>query len=245
VVQQNIRALLRSGSADLKTGCLDPEIIATIVEFLGDIKHVVFVPHAVADKERDGYTQEVRDRFASFAIKVSDLRHVSPHHLIPDETAIFVGGGNTYRLLDALKQSHIKWDDIIRDKVQSGVRYIGTSAGTNLACPTIKTTNDMPIVYPISPIALGLVWYQINPHYQDPDPSSTHMGETREERIKEFHEENDIPVIGLREGSWIRVKNDRSVLCGSKTARLFLPGEVPLELDPGCTVESVIYPVKV
>ena len=121
--------------------------------------------------------------------------------------------------------------DRIRRKVLDGMLYMGSSAGANLACPTIKTTNDMPILQPADFNALGLVGFQINPHYIDADPNSRHMGETREKRIAEFHEENDLTVIGLREGSWIVVDQGRATLHGQTGAKIFVKGEAPTEWD--------------
>jgi dipeptidase E len=123
--------------------------------------------------------------------------------------------------------------DSIRSRVRAGLPYLGSSAGTVIAAPTMRTTNDMPIVQPPSFDALGVVPFQINPHYQDPDPHSTHKGETREDRIREFHEENATPVIGLREGSMLRVEGEAITLLGDHTARLFRRGIAPVELPPG------------
>jgi dipeptidase E len=123
--------------------------------------------------------------------------------------------------------------------------YAGASAGSNLACPTIKTTNDMPIVEPASFDALGLVPFQINPHYQDPAPGSTHMGETRETRIREFHEENDVPVVGLREGAMLRVQGDAVELRGRAGARIFRRGQEPVEVAPVARLEELLcYPAS-
>jgi dipeptidase E len=124
----------------------------------------------------------------------------------------------------------------IRERVKAGIPYFGSSAGSNVAGPTIRTTNDMPIVEPPSFAALGLVPFQINPHYLDPDPRSTHMGETREERIQQFLEENETPVIGLREGAWLRVEGEQTLLGGTAGARLFRRGNPPVELDCGAAV---------
>jgi len=128
----------------------------------------------------------------------------------------------------------------IRRRVRAGLPYLGSSAGTNMACPSLRTTNDMPIVEPASFAALGLVPFQINPHYLDPDPASRHMGETRERRITEFLEENDVPVLGLREGSWLRVSGTRAGIGGASGARLFRRGAEPRELVPGDDVSSLL-----
>ena len=145
--------------------------------------------------------------------------------------AIFIGGGNTFRLLKALYDGDIL--RAIQTRVVAGMPYIGSSAGSNVAGPTIKTTKDMPIVQPPSFDALNLVPFQISPHFLDPDPNSTHMGETQEERILQFLEENDTPVAGLREGAMVRAENGSHVLKGSSGARIFRKGQEPVEAKPG------------
>jgi dipeptidase E len=196
-------------------------------DFLQGRKRVVFAPFAFRD--HDGYTVKVRARLARMELETTQLREARD---LDGVDAIFVGGGNTFRLLNTLYERALI--DPIRRRVRSGaLLYIGSSAGTNIAAPTIKTTNDMPIIEPPSFAALGLVRFQINPHYLDPDPSSTHKGETREERIREFHEENETPVIGLREGSMLRVEGDAVTLLGEKTARLFRKGQEAVEIAPG------------
>ena len=152
--------------------------------------------------------------------------------------AIFIGGGNTFRLLKALQD--LDFLDPIRRKVKGGTPYIGSSAGSNVAGPTIKTTKDMPIVQPRSFDSLGLVPFQISPHFQDPDPSSKHMGETQEERILQFLEENETPVVGMREGAWLRIENDAVVLKGTTGARIFRRGERPLEAKPGTDISQFL-----
>jgi dipeptidase E len=197
-------------------------------QFLGDAPKVTFVPYASGDW--DGYTRQVRAALAGFGLEVEGVHESGPWpHTLPDHPAVFVGGGNTFRLLKTLQDGGLL--DQIRRKVLGGMRYIGSSAGSNLACPTIKTTNDMPIVQPANFQALALVGFQINPHYVDADPTSTHMGETREKRIAEFHEENDVPVIGLREGSWIVVDRGRATLHGETGAKIFTKGKAPVEWD--------------
>jgi dipeptidase E len=157
--------------------------------------------------------------------------HDGPRSAVERAEAIFIGGGNTFRLLDALWRNDLI--EPIARRVRGGVPYIGSSAGSNVACVTIKTTNDMPIVQPPAFEALSLVPFNINPHYIDPVPGSTHMGETREERILQFHEENLPPVVGLREGAWLRVDDTVVTLEGSTGARLFRRAQPPEEFLPG------------
>ena len=217
-----MRLLLISSSNVHGFGYLDhPE--PAIRAFLGAARRVAFVPFAARD--HDAYMTKIRERLAKMdldVISIDDLDRAD---------AIFVGGGNTFRLLKALYDRDLL--TAIRDRVRAGLPYLGSSAGTVIAAPTMQTTNDMPIVEPPSFAALGLIDFQINPHYLDPDPSSTHRGETREERIREYLEENAGPVVGLREGSMLRVENGVTTLLGEKTARLFRRGSDALEIEPG------------
>jgi dipeptidase E len=151
---------------------------------------------------------------------------------------VFIGGGNTFRLLKALYDHDLL--GVIRERVSRGMPYIGSSAGSNIAAPTIRTTNDMPIVQPPSFDALGLVSFQINPHYLDPDPNSTHKGETREERIIQFLEENETPVVGIREGAMLRIENGKTQLRGSTGARIFRRGHEPVETVPGDYLDELV-----
>ena len=192
-----------------------------IRRLLGDRKRVAFIPFAQFDL--DGTTERVRERFAQMGYEIT--------RELDGAEAIFTCGGNTFRLLKALYDRNLI--EPIRALVRSGAPYIGTSAGTNITAPTIKTTNDMPIVYPPSFDALNFVPFQINPHYQDPDPASTHQGETREQRLLEYVQENETPVLGLREGSSLWVEDGSVTLLGEKTARLFRRGAEPEELPPG------------
>ena len=207
---------------------------AEVDDFLRGVARVLFVPFALHD--RDAYAQKVRDRFVSLGRGLDSLHDATDmQRAVREAEAIFIGGGNTFRLLKSLYDFGLL--DAIRARVGEGIPYMGSSAGSNVAAPTIRTTNDMPIVEPPSFNALSLVPFQINPHYLDPEPGSTHMGETREERIMQFLEENETPVIGLREGAWLRIENGSCVLKGIKGARLFRRGAEPMELQPGSTLD--------
>jgi dipeptidase E len=151
--------------------------------------------------------------------------------------ALFVGGGNTFRLLTALYRLELL--ETIRRRVAEGMPYVGSSAGAIVAGPSLGTTKDMPIVEPPSFSALGLVPFQVSPHYLDPDPASTHMGETQEERIGQFLEENDRPVVGLREGAMLRVEGGEVALTGVAGARIFRRGAPPVEAFPPCRLEGL------
>src|SRR5829696_7257022 len=191
-----MKLLLISNSTLYGSGYLD-HAEAEIRDFLGDVKRVLFVPFALHD--RDEYAATAQQRFAKMDYELSSIHTTpDPRKAVEATEAIFIGGGNTFRLLKALYDADLL--EPVRRRVAAGMPYIGSSAGSNVAAPTIKTTNDMPIVEPPSFDALGLVWFQINPHYLDADNNSTHMGETREERIVQFLEESDTPVVALREG---------------------------------------------
>ena len=227
------RILLISNSTLHGSGYLD-HAETEIRSFLGDARRVLFVPFALFD--RDSYADSARRRFEQMGYELSSA-HTAPDPVqaVNDTDAIFIGGGNTFRLLKALYDFDLLGP--IRERVAGSMPYIGSSAGSNVACPTIKTTNDMPIVQPPSFAALGLVSFQINPHYLDADPNSTHMGETREQRIVQFLEENETPVIGLREGAMLRIENDRVMLRGSTGARIFRRGSAPIEKSPGDVID--------
>ncbi len=161
-----------------------------------------------------------------------------PAQTLGEYDAIFIGGGNTFRLLKALYDHDLI--GVIRKRVSDGMLFIGSSAGSNVACPTIRTTNDMPIVQPPSLDALNLVSFQINPHYLDADPNSTHKGETHEERLTQFLEENETAVVGLREGAILRIENGRTLLKGSSGARIFQRGNEPVETLPGAYLDELL-----
>jgi dipeptidase E len=209
----------------------------TVTELLAGRGRLLFVPYAVRD--RAAYTATVRAAFDRKGVEVTGLDEVArPADAVRQAEALFVGGGNSFRLLRALQEQRLVGE--IRQRALAGLPYMGSSAGTNMACPSLRTTNDMPIVQPSSFAALDLIPFQINPHYMDPDPATRHMGETREQRITEFLEENDVPVLGLREGGWVRVTGSTAAVGGTSGARLFSRGAPPRELAPGDDVSHLL-----
>lgn len=196
------------------------------------IDEIVFVPYARASGlTHDEYTQKVADFFATLNIKVTGLHTFdNPKEGLNNAKAYFTGGGNTFLLVKQLHDLGLM--QVLKEEILKGKPYLGTSAGSNIGGVNMCTTNDMPIVYPPSFETMALMPYNLNPHYLDPLPELKHNGETRETRINEFHTQNDIPVIGLREGSWLRIK-DSIELCGKLTARIFAKGNAPYELTPG------------
>ena len=231
------RLLLLSNSVQHGRDYLD-HAASEIQDFLGrGVARVLFVPYAIGDWE--GYTQNVRPVFEPMGYGLDAIHEAADARAaVREAEAVFIGGGNTFRLLDTLYAQDLL--GVIRERVEAGMPYLGASAGTNVACLTMKTTNDMPIVYPPSFDALRLVPFNINAHYQDPDPTSTHQGETREQRIAEFHEMNDPPVVGLREGAWLRIEGSAVYLGGSNGARLFQRGKEPVEYTVGSRVDFLM-----
>jgi dipeptidase E len=231
------RLLLISNSTLHGSGYLD-HAESEIRDFLGDAKRVLFVPYALHDMDK--YAAQARKRFAKMGYELDSI-HASnePASAVRETEAVFIGGGNTFRLLKRLYDNDLL--AVIRERVREGMLYIGSSAGSNVAAPTIRTTNDMPIVQPPSFDALGLVSFQINPHYLDADPNSTHKGETREERLIQFLEENKTPVVGLREGAMLRIENGKTLLKGSAGARIFRRGHEPVETLPGNYLDELVY----
>jgi dipeptidase E len=230
------RILLISNSTLYGSGFLD-HAESEIRDFLRGIERVLFIPFALFD--HDAYAAKTRSRLNAMGYEIDSIHQTADKvRAVKDATAIFTGGGNTFRLLKALYDNEIL--SLIRQKVEDGAVYVGSSAGSNVAAPTIKTTNDMPIVEPASFDALNLVNFQINPHYIDPDPDSRHMGETREERILQFLEENDTTVVGLREGAMIRINGSQTILKGRTGARIFRKGKQPVEVGPGTKLDELL-----
>jgi dipeptidase E len=209
-----------------------------LAEIVGGARALHFAPFAA--KNHDSYTTRVGELLAPLGVPVIGLHAVpDARAAIEEAEALFIGGGNSFRLLRSLQQQGLV--EPIRRRVLAGaLRFIGSSAGTNMACPSLRTTNDMPIVQPASFEAIGLVPFQINPHYQDADPDSTHRGETREQRIVEFIDENDVAVLGLREGCWLRRRGASLTLEGITGGRLFRRAEEPAEVEPGADLSWLL-----
>jgi dipeptidase E len=230
------RVLLISNSTVYGRGYLD-HVEEEIKAFLGNARTVLFFPFALFD--RDAYAAKAKARFAAMGYAVESAQATNDPQTAIDQTdAIFIGGGNTFRLLKALQDLDLL--DPIRRRVKTGTPYIGSSAGANVAGPTIKTTKDMPIIQPRSFDSLGLVPFQISPHYLDPDAASMHMGETQEERILQFLEENETPVVGIREVAWLLIENGAVTLRGQTGARIFRRDHAPVEVMPGTEISELV-----
>ncbi len=235
-ISEGRRFLLISNSTLHGRGYLD-HAEEDIRELAGKQSNVIFIPFALQD--RRAYTNKAEQRFREMGLRLRSVHDFSNMpRAVEEAEMIFVGGGNTFRLLKGLYDYGLL--DPIRKRVAAGVPYVGSSAGSIVAGPSLKTTKDMPVVQPPSFDALELVSFQISPHYLDPDPSSTHMGETQEERITQFLEENDAPVVGLREGSTLKAQDGVIELKGPKSARIFRRGEAPVEAAPGSNLASLL-----
>jgi dipeptidase E len=202
-------------------------------------KTLLFVPYArPGGISHEEYTQKVGLAFAKINISVKGIHEFeNPAEAIANAEGIFTGGGNTFLLVTALYQNKIM--TVLAETLKKGTPYLGTSAGSNICGLTMQTTNDMPIIYPPSFQTLGMIPFNLNPHYLDPDTQSTHMGETRETRIREFHQFNTLPVLGLREGSWLDVKGNTITLKGDLAARLFRQHKNPEEIATGSDLSNL------
>lgn len=220
--------LLASTSTLFGQGYLE-YLMEELESFFKDRSTITFIPYArPGGISHDAYTALATKAFSKINKTVAGLHtYKDPLEGLAEAEAIFTGGGNTFLLVQQLHRLQLMAP--LRQKIESATPYFGTSAGSNIAGPNMKTTNDMPIVYPCSFDTLGVVNFNLNPHYLDPDPKSQHKGETRETRIREFHLFNTTPVIGLREGNYIVVKGDRKILKGEGTARIFETGKKPYE----------------
>ncbi|SHN06774.1 dipeptidase PepE [Polaribacter sp. KT 15] len=211
-------------------------LLPTLKTHFKNVKTIVFIPFArPGGITYDAYTAIVNKAFATINIAVKGLHEFeNKKEALQNAEGIFTGGGNTFELVNQIYKHDIL--QTLKAVLENGTPYLGTSAGSNICGVNMKNTNDMPIVYPPSFKTLSCIPFNINAHYLDPEEGSTHMGETRETRIKEFHVFNDTPVLGLREGSWLAVKNDEITLKGTHTARLFTKDNAAIELESGVEV---------
>jgi len=201
---------------------------------------IVFVPYAQpSGMSFDDYSALAKKAFNKIDIELKGLHQFdNPIKALKSAKGIFVGGGNTFLLVNSLYKLNLM--AVLKLVIENGTPYLGTSAGSNICGLTMQTTNDMPIIYPPSFATLGVIPFNINPHYLDADLNSKHKGETRETRIKEFHHFNITPVLGLREGSWLKVKDKNILLKGALPARWFLPNNLPIELQTETNLSTLI-----
>ena len=233
------KMIIASTSTVYGSGYLE-YIIPELISFFKGVDEVLFIPYArPGGISFDEYTEIASKAFSKINTKIKGIhKSNNPVIAVQNAKAIFIGGGNTFVLVNSLYQNNLL--SVIKKAVENGALYFGTSAGSNITGITMQTTNDMPIVFPPSFNTLDLIPFNINPHYIDPDPESTHKGETRETRIVEYLVCNSIPVLGLREGSWLEVLDDSIMLKGKLPARLFRQGEEPLELSPESELDKWI-----
>lgn len=228
-----MKNLIIASTSTLHGGDYLDYILPELKMHFGNCKTVLFIPFArPSGISHEEYTMKVADAFSKISIQVKGIHEFeNPITAIENAEGIFTGGGNTFLLVFQLYKNKLM--TVLSDVVKNGTPYLGTSAGSNITGLTMQTTNDMPIIYPPSFQTLGLIPFNLNPHYLDPDLQSKHMGETRETRIKEFHAFNSVPVLGLREGSWLDVKGEKITLKGNLPARLFRQNQMPEELESG------------
>ena len=225
------KLLIASSSSVHGKGYLE-YILPELAEFFNGVSEILFIPYArPGGISHEEYTESVKKGFDKINVRVKGIQEYSnPIDAVNQAKGIFTGGGNTFLLVKQLYD--LKLISIIKNVVENGTPYFGTSAGSNICGLTMQNTNDMPIIYPPSFDTFGFVDFNLNCHYLDPDPNSTHMGETRETRINEYHTLNKTAVLGLREGSWLHVKEGQIILKGSLNARLFQQNKTALELPP-------------
>jgi len=234
-----MKKLIIASTSTLHGGRYLGYLLPALKYLFANCTSLLFIPYArPGGISHDDYTKKVAAAFSSLNISVRGLHEFEdPAHAIQEAEALFTGGGNTFLLVSQLYKNKVM--EALITAVKVGTPYLGTSAGSNICGLTMQTTNDMPIIYPPSFKTLGFVPFNINPHYLDPQPESTHMGETREMRIKEFHQFNTQPVLGLREGSWLEVNGNEIVLRGDLQARLFRQGKEAEELTAGSDISGL------
>lgn len=226
-----MKSIIIASTSTLHGGSYLDYLLPTLQLHFKDCKTILFIPYArPSGISHEEYTKKAAQAFTSINLNLKGIHEFeNPEEAIQNAEGIFTGGGNTFLLVTQLYKHNIM--QLLAEKVKNGTPYLGTSAGSNICGLSMQTTNDMPIIYPPSFQTLGLIPFNLNPHYLDPDANSLHMGETRETRIKEFHAFNAIPVLGLREGSWLEVKGNKITLKGALKARLFKQNETPKELE--------------
>lgn len=227
-----MKNLIIASTSTVHNGTYLDYLLPTLKEHFNNVKTLLFVPYArPSGISHEEYTSKVKSVFSQINIDVKGLHEFeNPKQAIQNAEGIFTGGGNTFLLAYQLYKNDVM--TILTEVLKNGTAYLGTSAGSNITGLTMQTTNDMPIIYPPSFQTLGMIPFNLNPHYLDPNPNSTHMGETRETRIQEFHAFNTVPVLGLREGSWLEVKGSKIILKGNLTARWFTQNNEAVELNP-------------
>ncbi|MFC4817857.1 dipeptidase PepE [Flavobacterium sp. GCM10023249] len=227
------KKIILASTSTLYNGAYLDYLLPTLEKHFENVNQLLFIPYArPGGISHEEYSQKVSDTFQKIGINVKGLHEFEhPAEAIQNSEAIFTGGGNTFLLVSQLYNHNLM--TVLKKTIENGIPYLGTSAGSNIGGLTMNTTNDMPIVLPQSFDTLGLINFNLNPHYLDPIEGSTHMGETRETRINEFHKVSQIPVLGLREGSWLEAYAGNVTLKGELTARLFRAGEFAVEMAPG------------
>lgn len=228
-----MKSIIIASTSTLQGGGYLEYLLPTLQSHFKNCKSIIFIPYArPGGISHDEYTQKAVEAFSKINIEVKGIHEFeNPQDALKNAEGIFTGGGNTFLLVSQLYKNNVM--QLLSETVKNGTPYLGSSAGSNICGLSMQTTNDMPIVYPPSFQTLGLIPFNLNPHYLDADLQSKHMGETRETRIKEFHAFNSIPVLGLREGSWLEVKGEKITLKGDLSARLFKQNEAPTELETG------------
>lgn len=235
-----MKNLIIASTSTLHGGSYLDYLTETLITHFKNTDEILFIPYArPSGITHEEYTEKASLFFSKIGKKLTGIHQFeNPVEAIQNAKGIFTGGGNTFLLVSELYRNKIM--EPLVEVLKNGTPYLGTSAGSNICGLTMGTTNDMPIVYPPSFKTLGMVPFNINPHYLDPDTNSTHMGETRETRINEFHKFNTQPVIGLREGSWLDVKNETILLKGNLTARWFTANNKPVELEPETEIFNIL-----
>ena len=226
-----MKNLIVASTSTIHGGTYLSYLFPEIAQLFSETEEVLFIPYArPSGISHNKYTEIAQEAFSKIGKKVIGIHSLeNPVEAVNNAKGIFIGGGNTFVLVSELYRKNTL--EVLRKVIFDGLPYLGTSAGSNICGITMNTTNDMPIIYPPSFKTLGIIPFNINPHYLDPDPTSKHMGETRETRINEFHTQSTIPVIGIREGSWLQVKNDTILLKGTHSARIFEQNKKPYEIE--------------